>query len=509
MSKLKEVDLNLRHYAGGRSDVIKEVKNRIVDYLRNPDIPQVKRAIYSAIYNALTYYQNVSDLSISGESAEKTFLENILKDFNENYRYLSEKYNSKDPKLPKVIEVKGRIKSPISAMNKILEKVTEYVKEGRDLTKLNESLRDFIGLRIIINPPPEIKAQGKQAESDYCYAIFDDLMRHKGIGRQINNDTPEDTDYEFLPVNTEHDPDKQKKIMERPQKEGFAFIPEKEGVFIPTTRPDFVEGYSHLFKDYRMYPKLKLYQRLHICAKPFFSKLIPEEIIPNFIIPAKTTEPAIEFQMCLHSEEEFAEHGKSAHTEYKDRSFHVLSIPITLFYDDNLGKIRTGRLDESMEEFYGYSFKDRFNIDYQPFLRTFDSQQRNDILAGKSQVTFNDDTNEYMVSAVPRIFITDQQQTPQFVTNLLKSASKEDLQRFYEVNGLLDSTVYPLDVKPSPEVTVANHRIKIYRLDTRFNFKVLRIQINHDETPDLPRIRVHGRKGKNSKENNLVEDPEK
>ena len=52
------------------------------------------------------------------------------------------------------------------------EKVTEYILEGRDFSYFNESLRDLIGVRFVINPPAEIQAQGQQAESDFLYKVY-------------------------------------------------------------------------------------------------------------------------------------------------------------------------------------------------------------------------------------------------------------------------------------------------------------------------------------------------
>lgn len=492
MRKQAEVDLNLRHYIGNRSDVIKDVKTKISNYLRSPEISIIDRSIYSAIYNSLTYYQNISDLSISGESEDKTFLENTLKDFNEDIKYLCEKYNSDSPFAPKVIEVKGRIKSPISAMDKILEKVTEYVKDGRDLTKLNESLRDFIGLRIIINPPPEVVAQGKQAESDFCYMIFDDLMKHKGIQRQLDGEPPESKDFEFISVNTAHHPNKLQKIMDRPKKEGYAFNPEQEGVFIPQTRPESCNRYAEFFKDYRMYPKKRLYQRIHTCAKPFYSKFIPKERLPNFIIPAQITEPAIEYQMCLKSEEEFAEHGKAAHSEYKEKIFHRLAIPLLMFDDEESNKVRTGRLDESMEEFYGYSFQDMFGIDYQTFLRTFDRQQQDEILAQRLQINLDKDTNEYVLTPSPKIIIADKEQSTQFLQNLIKTATTEELKRFCDVNGILDGSIYTqFSTTHTPHSTQQKlpKKIKLYKLEA------------HSQEKSVPR-----KKSRISKRKSFVEN---
>ena len=60
-----------------------------------------------------------------------------------------------------------------------------------------------------------------------------------------------------------------------------------------------------------------LYQRLHICAHPYYANNIPHEILPSFIVPTTAKNTCIEYQICAYDEEEFAEHGKASHTEYK------------------------------------------------------------------------------------------------------------------------------------------------------------------------------------------------
>lgn len=442
MDKNKKVDLNLRHYVGDRSDVIKDVKIQISNYLRNPDVSCASTKIYSAIYNALTYYQNISDLSISGETADKTFLENTISEFNKDYQYLASKYNTETHQ---VIQAKGRIKSPISAMEKILEKISEYIHDGIDLKPLNNSLRDFIGLRIIIDPPEEIKAQGKQAEADFCYKVFDDLLTHRGIKRQKDGESSNPDDYRFIKVNTVHDPNKLQKMKNRPSKEGFIYNPEELGIFIPCERPDFVEKYDEFIKDYQMYPKANLYQRLHTCAHPYFANFIPKQHTPNYIIPSTSTDTSIEYQVCTLEEEIFAEHGKAGHTEYKgkdEKIFHRLGTPLFMKIDENTEEIRLTRLDESIKEFYGYSFEDMFNIDYQTFLRTFDAAQRDDILAGNLLIEFDEYTQEYVLVPAEKPIILEESQSLDYVQDLLQNASPEELRRFYEKNGILDGTLY-------------------------------------------------------------------
>lgn len=451
--KLPGIDLNLRHYVGERSDVLKKVQLKIENYLRDPNVDMATRKIYSAIYNSISYYQTISDLSISGEYANNTFLEDIIKDVNEDYKYLAEKYNTPDHQ---TISIKGRIKSPVSALDKILEKVGEYIHDGRDLSKLNDSLRDFIGIRVIVDAPQEIKDQGKKAESDFCYQVFQDLIEFRGIKRQVENGEPQGTDYQFIPVNTEHDPNKLKK-MKDPNRT-FDFDPEKEGIYIPDSRPENLENYDEYFKDYRMYPKPKLYQRIHICAHPYFSKNVPQKMLPNYIIPPKSNNPAIEYQISTADEDYWAEHGKAAHHIYKDKLFHRLSIPLQFSFDKVLNKIRLRRLDESMESFYGFSFKSFFNIDYQDFLRIFNTEQRDEILANRQNVVYDEENKEYTLKEILQPVVVPEDIDGKYVKEHLSEATPEDLRKFFNENNLLDNSINPDGTIYKPSIQVCVHK---------------------------------------------------
>ena len=75
--EVPEIDLDLRHYSGQPSDVIKKIKSDIEHYLSNPNLEENRtivrydennnpsmvafniREVSSAIYNALNYYKNI------------------------------------------------------------------------------------------------------------------------------------------------------------------------------------------------------------------------------------------------------------------------------------------------------------------------------------------------------------------------------------------------------------------------------------------------------------------
>ena len=210
-----------------------------------------------------------------------------------------------------------------------------------------------------------------------------------------------------------------------------------------------------------MFPKQKLYQRLHICAHPFYSKFVRNLKIPKYIIKPKSKNPAIEYQFCTAKEDYWAEYGKAAHTNYKERSFHRLGVPLLIELDKQLGKVRLHRFDECMKKFHGYEFKNMFNIDYQEFLETFDTQQRDKILSGNLKVVYDEKNQEYNLEEVERAFILFNPKDNTFVKTLLKSTTKEQLQKFYEANNLLDNTIYPNNLKGKK---IVSPKIKVYNL---------------------------------------------
>ena len=316
--EVPEVDLNLRHFSGGPSDVIKRIKSDIERYLSNPNLQENQavvrykddgtayiatynlREVYSAVYNALNYYKDISYLPSAEYGTGDTFLSNSIRIFNEDYDYLSSKYNSADPNDAPVISFSGRIKSPLSLVDKIREKVSEYIDQGRDFGYFNESLRDLIGMRVVVNPPKEIQDQGLQAESDYLYKVFYDLMQRHGITGFPSAEVSQIGTFHFIPVNTRHDPHKADKIKLRPEIEGFAdFITDGTvPLFIPERRPGEIEQpcVDSVLKDYCQSPKYKGYQSLHVCIIPYYSTNVEHLEIPNCIIPPKCKSSVFEYQ---------------------------------------------------------------------------------------------------------------------------------------------------------------------------------------------------------------------
>ncbi len=466
---VKEPDLNMKHYIGSREDVLKKLKTAISEYLQHKEVQDPERVFYSSIYHGISYYQQITDRSISMESEGQTFLENALKAINDDYRYLADNYNSNDPTIPEVISFKGRIKSPSSAIEKLLDKAKEYYLDGMDFAMLNESLRDFFGVRIVIDPPQEIKSQGKQAESDYLYMIMHDFLERKGLDRQIDGN-PLPTDYTFTTVNTVHEPNKLEKIIERPEKEGFSSqameamnLPGKYRFYIPTSVPEPILRYHDYIKAYRLYPKFQGYQRDHICAYPPYASTIKLPKYPRYINDTKSLKPCIEYQFCLGDEEYHADHGIASHRIYKyygrdsdntafensqeidwsnvENSFSRYSIPMILVTDRDTNVIRLSRFDEAMEAYHGFSFKNFFGIDYQTFLEKFDTEERDEIFAQRKKVKFDPEQNDYSLVPNQRYVLVDPSKDGEYFSNMVRNSDRETFMKFLDKNGLLDGTI--------------------------------------------------------------------
>ncbi len=456
--EVNEIDLNLRHYSGHPIDVIKKIKYNIEEFLSDSKIDDKTRSIYSAIYNSLDYYLNVSTMPSPGDfSNEETFLSYSIKNFNNDYKYLSNKYDSKDPTDPPVISLNCRIKSPLSFMEKVKEKISTYLEKGRDLKYFNESLRDLIGLRIVIDPPQEIKAQGLEAESNFLYQVYYDLMNYHGINNQ-NQTNLQVNQYRFIPVNTRYDPKKLSNIKARPLASGFSesITSGHSVIYIPQSRPDIIDS-SHIdtvLKDFNKWPKFSGYQSLHTCAVPYYSDYVERLSLPPYIIPPASYDYAIEYQFRTQKQDDHAERGAASHKfSYKptESLYHRLAVPFFITFDDpkyqsntftesaKTLKLRT--FGESYEKFYGHPFEERFNISFKDFRNRFSLDDRNAILADKKHVRYDKENDRYYLEdAVVPIFLTIDEVGN--LSNILNCKEPtEEIAKLFDSCGVTDSII--------------------------------------------------------------------
>lgn len=486
--EVPEVDLNVRHYSGSPSDVIKKLKTDIEKYLSNPNLQENRqiirfkddgsqyitsyniREVYSAIYNALNYYKDISYLPSAEYGTGDTFLSNSIRTFNEDYNYLASKYNSPDPTVSPVIDFSARIKSPLSLVDKIREKISEYINENRDFSYFNESLRDLIGVRVIVDPPKEIQKQGLQAECEFLYKVFYDLMERRGITEENQiSDAAKFDKFHFIPVNTRHDPHKSEKLKSRPEKDGFDnyIINCEENFYIPETRISEIEQpcVDSVVKDYVKYPKYKGYQSLHVCIIPFYSTNVEHLEVPSCIIPTKVKDSAFEYQFRTAKQNDYAEHGPASHNlEYKPNGvYHRLAVPFYITFDsledltetsynpvslpqrpiNAQNKLRLRNFGESFKKFYGFTFEEFFGIPFKKFRDTFESYDRDAILARKKQVIYDAEQKIYYAKSVEdiqnKVVLTLSSKDADSLRELIAQSSSPELIKFFETTHLLDS----------------------------------------------------------------------
>lgn len=527
--EVPEIDLDLRHYSGQPSDVIKKIKSDIESYLSNPNLKENRtvirydvdnspsmvsfnvRQIYSAVYNALNYYQNISYLPSAEYETDSTFLSNTIGIFNKDYEYLSQKYNFDDYTQEPIISISGRIKSPLSFMEKVREKIGEYIDENRDFKYFNESLRDLIGVRFVINPPQEVQSEGLQAESDFLYKVYYDLMKHHGITYPTDLPLKKGL-FRFFPVNTRHDSEKLAKIKARPDEEGFAPYVKNgvKGFFRPSRRiPEIEQEYvDSVTKDYNFYAKYNGYQSIHTCVIPYYSQDVKQMLIPSCIIPPACKDSFIEYQFRTAKQNEYAEHGPVSHnTEYKPTgSYHRLAVPFYIEFDspDNItevyydyshyhkkslnykNKLKLRNFGESFKRFYGPSFEEYFGIPFKKFRDIFGSQDRNDILAKTKSVIYDEKRDLYFAQDIntPKQNPISLALTPEEVLLLKQILTNKDysgLAKFFSKQHLQDAIIQviqsPEDTEIHSQVTSRAPGVKLYTLD---------LKEAHTKTPTKP-----------------------
>ncbi len=449
--EVPEVDLNFRHYAGHPSDAIKLLKRNIEQYLRNPQVPQKNREVYSAIYNALDYYKSILYSSASDFSTGPTFLNHSLINMKKDYDFLTQKYNSKDIMAPPVITINGRIKSPISAIEKIKDKIEEYIKNDTDLRCLNESLRDFMGVRIIVNTPQEIKALGKKAELDFLQDVLIDLLEFHGI----NNNGVENS-YKFIPINTKNHPNK----LQNMRSDGNI-----------DRLPDYLVPYV---KNYVDHPKESGYQSYHVCATPEYSSSVKKPSLPPHIIPPIRTEYSFEYQIRTADMNDEAEHGTFCHDVYKKiGSYHRLSIPFYIEYSAENNRFKSLNLEESCRKHFGHVPFLRIydsngiylrNISLIDFRDTFTSYEREAIIDGKKRIFYHPSYGLEVSDEPNQLTVVDNYITPIFLsTSDLEELASGNLsyQSVLEDSNATDSILSLDETSPTTKP-----QVEIYVVET-------------------------------------------
>ncbi len=464
--EVPEIDLNLRHYSGHPSDVIKLLKMNIENYLKKPEVSQRNREVYSAVYNSLNYYKNILSSSHDFET-DKTFLNSTIQIMKNDYNYLSQLYNSHDFTMPPVISMNGRIKSLISAVEKIKNKISEYLENGTDLRYLNESLRDFMGVRIVVNPSKELTNLAPEAEYMLLQSVLIDLLNFHGIKNQSSQ-----FEYKFITINTKNHPNKLEKMRS-------------------DRNPDFLPEYLVPFvKNYVDHPKSTGYQSYHICVTPKYSDCIKQDIVPSYIIPPMPTEYSFEYQVRSKTMDISAQYGLYSHSDYKKLgAYHRLSIPFYIDFKSDSNRFEELNLEESCQKYFGYVPFLRIynesgvylrNINFTDFNSLFTINEQNLIIDGKKSICQFENTADFTgKSSQPLVTLVDTT-TPILLTdNEIESLKKSKIsyESILENANITDSVIASTSPKNS---NTQKNKIEIYTLETSEN----RVNSINDSTRD-------------------------
>ncbi len=313
MKQQRDIILNsfdISYYPGlTAQDVIPE----LIKTLKTTFAKLEKDSIY---YKAIKTYIRLLNTYLKIADTQSTQTTEILSFFNELSEYLQESIKTLYPEYDICINPQGRIKSPISANKKIRQKIASYMKEGKELDKLNIS--DFIAFRFVVdirdaygNLIPEDKSV------EICYMCvhkaIEFIRNYSSINLMKVSKIPENND---IPVD----------------------------IYRPLTRPKFIEENEQYIKDFIFMPKPKSnYQSDHL----------------QFSLDSSDRNQLIsgELQFRTYLMNEYAERGHASHKKYKTREkISYLAIPQLLKpikpFSSQLSFLEP---DEAFEEYLGFS----------------------------------------------------------------------------------------------------------------------------------------------------------
>lgn len=350
-SKDNIFNLKLTDISGENSqEILDKYISNLENFLNTTELDSSSKSIYSAYLNGLKYYQYVSNPN--GDFFHKT-----LDLVNAQYNELAKKFPG--------LQSEGRIKSVLSADEKIKDKICEYIQEGRDLSHLNYSLRDFVAFRFIT--PDSNFFHSKFLAVQNCYRV---LNHHIDISRKQG--------FRAIPI-------RKARLAKIKEPHEFDKDPETEGIYIPKHKsPFFSRNFTNFVKDYIRYPKKSLYQSLH------YSVNVPLSVDKDFPV-------AIEYQFRTQEMHEHSEHGIFSHDKtYKpNRLFHVLNVP-TFIKLDGSGKFKVQSFEKNLQTKYG-KFEDFYKIPYRTFVKLSTEDQQH-ILEGTHGAVFNKNTYNWEIA---------------------------------------------------------------------------------------------------------------
>ncbi len=359
--------LKMEDISGTNSEVLTIYLYELNNFIRTHNLNKSEKMLYTSLQSALEYYKYISDTN-------SPFFTSVL-DYTERETIALQK---KFPGLD--IKTSLRVKSPISAYNKILDKIQEYIVKGRDLKDLNSSLRDFIGIRRIISPKNALLNNPKKSALRTLEFAEMQLINQERVGCNI------------IPIRKE-------KIHAIEAFHPYQIDPETQEMYIPKhfeIPENLTDRFRYSVKNYIAYPKESLYQTLQYCTYLPFSK-----------------QYALEYQVRDTNMHKIAEEGQAKHTNYKvgfdtDKArfqtrFVRANTPIEYEFDQKTQKMIPYSLDKSLRIHKGYSFQDRFGISEEEFYENFTKEDQDRILSLKYSFMFDEKKQSYDVLPVQTV----------------------------------------------------------------------------------------------------------
>ena len=361
MHNTKDIfNLKLTDISGNTSEEILDTYiNNLENFINTTNLPSSSYKIYMAYLNGLKYYQSLANPN------DNAFKE-LLSFMNSQYITLKKKY----PKL----NLEGRIKSLLSADEKIKDKICEYIKENRDLKNLNFSLRDFIAFRYIL--PKNKFFNSEFLEVQRCYKLLKDQIH-----------IAEKQGFNPIPIRKE-------RLEKIKGKHNYNINPKEVNLYIPKFKsPFFLKRFSSFVRDYIRYPKETLYQSLHYSAN-----------LPNF---ENTSQKAIEFQFRTSNMHKHSEYGIFSHDKiYKQNNFfHILNVP-TYIKSNNYGLLEPLTFEKNLKTKYD-DFQNIYNIPYSAFKSKLSLEEQKKLLDGTHCAVFNNSSYKWEIKELKFMPILD------------------------------------------------------------------------------------------------------
>lgn len=235
--------LKMEDIPGTNNEVLTIYLYELNKFIRTHNLSKSEKMLYSALQSSLEYYKYISDTN-------SPFFTSLLDYTEKETIALQKKYPNLD------VKTSLRVKSPISAYNKILDKIQEYIRDGRDLKDLNSSLRDFIGIRRIVSLKNALKNNPKKSALRTLEFAKDQLVLQENM------------DFNFIPI-------RESKIHAIEEPHAYQIDPEQEQMYIPKPSEvpkDLLGKFRYIVKNYIAFPKKSLYQTLQYCTFLPFSK---------------------------------------------------------------------------------------------------------------------------------------------------------------------------------------------------------------------------------------------